>query len=158
LILAGTNSYNGDTTVSGGTLQLNVPSLNTNASVAMSGSAVLNLSFTGTNRVSAIYTNGVPLAGGVYNASSLPGRITGSGALQIGVTPPPVPGNLVNVVVSGGSLIFSVTNSGGTYRVQASTNLANVSGWVDIATNTAPFNFTNAVNANPQRFFRTVTP
>jgi len=51
-----------------------------------------------------------------------------------------------------------VTNSSGTYRIQSNTNLANAGGWVDIATNTAPFSFTNPVSGNPQQFFRTVTP
>jgi len=158
LILAGTNSYNGNTTINGGTLQLNVASLNTNASVIAANNAVLNLNFPGTNLLSAIFTNGVPLPDGVYNASNLSGLITGGGSLRVGAVPASAPGNLVNVVVSGGSLIFSVTNSSGTYRVQASTNLANTGGWVDIATNTAPFSFTNSMGAKPQQFFRTVTP
>jgi autotransporter-associated beta strand protein len=158
LILAGPNSYNGNTTINGGTLQLNVASLNTNASVIAANNAVLNLNFSGTNRVSAIYTNGLPLPDGVYNASNLPGLITGGGSLRVGALPASAPGNPVNVVVSGGNLIFSVTNSGGTYRVQANTNLTNAGGWVDIATNTAPFSFTNPTAANPEQFFRTVTP
>jgi fibronectin-binding autotransporter adhesin len=160
LILSGANTYNGDTTVDQGTLQLDLASLAATKAVylASTNAVVLNLNFSGTNTIGVLYTNGIPLAGGIYNSSNLPGLITGSGSLQSTSVPASDPGNLVNVVVSGGSLIFSVTNSSGTYRIQSNTNLANVSGWVDIATNTAPFSFTNSTSANPQEFFRTVTP
>jgi len=160
LIFAGPYSYQCDTTVSDGTLQLNTGSLSATNAVYLAGTngAVLNLNFSGTNLVGAVYTNGVALPDGVYNAANLSGLITGGGALKIGTAPASTPGNLVNVALSGGNLIFSVTNSSGTYRIQANTNLANAGGWVDIATNTAPFSFTNSVSAMPQRFFRTVTP
>jgi autotransporter-associated beta strand protein len=160
LILAGPYSYQSDTIVRDGTLQLNTGSLSATNAIYLveTNGAELNLNFTGTNVVSALYTNDVALPDGVYNAGNLSGLITGGGALKIGAAPAAGPGNLVNVTVSGGSLIFSVTNSGGIYRIQANTNLANASGWVDVATNTAPFSFTNSVSALPRQFFRTVTP
>jgi uncharacterized repeat protein (TIGR02543 family) len=59
-----------------------------------------------------------------------------------------------------GSFSFSVTNAGGVYRVQASTNLGNPGGWTSISTNTAPFTFTdtNVLGGPPERFYRVVTP
>jgi autotransporter-associated beta strand protein len=160
LILSGANTYNGDTTVDLGTLQLDLASLAPTKAVYLSSTngVVLNLNFSGTNSIGVLYTNGIALPGGVYNSGNLPGLIAGTGSLQSTSLPASDPGNLVNVVVDGGSLIFSVTNSSGTYRIQSNTNLANSSGWVDIATNTAPFSFTNSTSANPQEFFRTVTP
>jgi len=60
----------------------------------------------------------------------------------------------------GGSLSFSVTNAGGVYRVQSSTNLGNTGGWASISTNTAPLTFTdtNVLGGAPERFYRVVSP
>lgn len=158
LVLAGLYSYNGDTIIYDGTLQLNAASLNAASAVYLTNTAVLNLNFTGTNQVAAIYTNDVALPAGVYNAGNLAGLITGTGALQVSSGGAPQPGNPVAVGVSGGNVTFSVTNTGGAYVIQASTNLAIPDSWVNIYTNTAPFSFTdtNAAQLYPQRFYRTV--
>ncbi len=154
LILGGYNSYAGDTTVNNGTLQLNTASLNANAAVRLASPGGLNLNFAGTNRVGALYLNGVLQLDGIYNASRNPGLITGAGALQVGNGGSTV--SLVGLGVSGGTLSFSITNGGGSFVVQVSTNLANGGGWVPVFTDTGPFIYTdsNAVILYQQRFYR----
>jgi len=83
LTLNGARNYTGDTTVTAGTLQLNVAGTNSGA-IRLTNGAVLNLNFAGTNVVGAIYTNNVALPAGVYKAGTPPGFITGAGSLQVG--------------------------------------------------------------------------
>jgi len=159
LTLNGTNTYTGNTTVQAGTLALLLPTLATNSTVTVTNDAVLQLDFANgeTNVVGALVLGGVNKMPGVYNINTDPTFLSGLGSLQVaGSAAPSTPGNPQNVQLVGGNLTFSVTNSSGTYRVQASTNLA-APVWVDVATNTAPFNYPNLANL-PQRYFRTVTP
>jgi fructan beta-fructosidase len=83
LVLSGGSSYVGDTTVNGGTLELDVSSTSPGAFRLANGS-LLNLNFTGTSYlVAGFYTNNVALPNGVYTSSNLPGFITGTGSLQV---------------------------------------------------------------------------
>jgi uncharacterized repeat protein (TIGR01451 family) len=52
---------------------------------------------------------------------------------------------------SNGHFILSVTSPGVPVIIQGSTNLMN---WVNISTNTPPFNFTDSLSAYPYRFYR----
>jgi fibronectin-binding autotransporter adhesin len=159
LVIAGAYAYNGKTVIDGGTLQLNSASLSATNALYLTNTAVLKLTFSTTNAIGVFYTNGVALAAGVYNAGNLPGLIAGDGSLQTTQAPASNPGNPASPVVSGGSLTFNITNSTGTYIIEATTNIALPGRWVGIYTNTAPFTFTdtNAVNLFPQRFYRSVT-
>jgi len=81
-----TNSYTGNTTISNGTLVLDIPSLaaastvtvNTNATLGTNG--VLSLNFAGgeTNTVAVLVLGGVSKPAGVYNATTDPAYITGT--------------------------------------------------------------------------------
>jgi len=82
LELAGANSYSGDTTVTAGTWQLDAAGTGAGAFHVANGS-LLNLNFTGTYIVGRLYTNNVAVGNGIYNASNLPGFITGSGSIQV---------------------------------------------------------------------------
>jgi autotransporter-associated beta strand protein len=86
LTITGETSWGGDTTVDAGTLVLSFPELAANAGVIINSSAVLQLNFAGseTNTVSRVVIGGVPKPPGVYNASTDPGRITGTGSLLVG--------------------------------------------------------------------------
>jgi|GEM_PF-3682677 len=94
LVLTGDNSYNGDTTVSAGTLSLTLPSLSDSAAVRLAPGVTLNLTHTSTDTVDRLYINGVlqvvgvwgPVGSGAAHESSL---LTGTGFLQVvnGVTP-----------------------------------------------------------------------
>jgi len=83
--LSGSNTYTGATTVNSGTLTLSQPqTLSLSSAVYLASGAKLNLAFTGTQGVKALYLNGVAQATGPYNASTLPSYLSGSGALLVG--------------------------------------------------------------------------
>jgi autotransporter-associated beta strand protein len=95
LTLSGTNSYTGNTTVSAGTLSLGTATL-ANAStvdVSATGSAVLNLNFTGSDIVAGFSIDGVAQATGTWGAigsgaAHESARITGTGTLNVGAADP----------------------------------------------------------------------
>ncbi len=82
LELSGANTYIGDTTVNASTLQLDAVGSSAGSFRLVNG-ATLNLNFNGTYIVGGLFTNGVPVALGVYNSGNLPAFITGSGSVQI---------------------------------------------------------------------------
>ena len=73
-ILAGANTYSGNTTVNGGTLEIALPTIATSSTVSVTNGAVLKLDFTVTNPIAALVLNGISQPGGIYNAST-PGRL-----------------------------------------------------------------------------------
>lgn len=82
--------YSGDTTVSSGTLSLAQPNENNESSaVWIDSGAFLNLNFVGTDKVEALFINGVQQLEGVYEAVGNPGSgietssITGTGTLTV---------------------------------------------------------------------------
>ncbi len=82
LELSGANTYSGDTVINAGTLQLNAAGSSPSEFRIVNG-AMFNLNYSGTYVVGKLYTNGVALPVGVYNAANLPGFITGTGDLQV---------------------------------------------------------------------------
>ena len=83
LILNGTNTYTGNTTVSAGTLELALPTLFWRSTVTVSNAAVLQLDFAGTDQVAALIINGTSKAPGVYSATTDPAYITGTGSITV---------------------------------------------------------------------------
>ena len=83
--LSGTNSYSGATSISNGVLQLTQAdclSANTDVAISTASAATLHLNFTGTNTVRSLTVDGqLKYKEKVYNASNLPGIITGTGCL-----------------------------------------------------------------------------
>jgi autotransporter-associated beta strand protein len=82
--------YSGDTTVSSGTLSLAQPNENNESSaVWIDSGALLNLNFAGTDKVEALFINGVQQLEGIYEAVGNPGSgieissITGTGTLTV---------------------------------------------------------------------------
>ena len=82
--LTGLNAYNGNTTVSNGTLVIAQPTLAAGSTVTVAGGAVLQLNYTGGNLVSALVLNGVNEPAGTYNSSNSGGLITGLGSIVVG--------------------------------------------------------------------------
>ncbi len=83
LELSGANTYTGDTIVNAGsTLQLDVTGSSSSAFRIVDG-ALLNLNYSGNYVVTKLYTNGIALPVGTYNAGNLPAFVTGSGNLQV---------------------------------------------------------------------------
>ncbi len=76
-----TNTYTGNTTVNGGTLELNVACI-TNM-VAINTNAVMDLNFAGTDPIAALLLGGTNQPPGLYNASTAPSFFTGTGSLQV---------------------------------------------------------------------------
>lgn len=154
LILSGTNTYAGTTTVSAGLLSLaSTGAVQSNTVLAVSSGAVVNLNYSGNIELSSLVLNGVPQASGTHGA-------TGSGAAHINNTyftgtgtvsvPGPLLLNYVNL--GGGQLQFSWTGSA-TLQVQTnslSTGLGTT--WSDYS-GTSPVTV-NVDAANGSVFFR----
>jgi autotransporter-associated beta strand protein len=157
-----TNSYTGNTTISNGTLVLNVPGLATNSTVTVTN-GVLNLNFATTNTVAALVLGGVSKSAGVYNASTDPLYITGTGSLQVASQINPLPGP-IQFSVSGNTLTLGwPTNLG--WILQSQTNtlntglLVNSNAWFDVAGSGGVTSSIVTINpTNPAVFFRLRLP
>lgn len=72
LTLSAANTYEGNTTVTGGTLVLAAENLNNDASrVTIGSSGVLQLTFAGTDTVQRLYVNGNRMPNGIYGYNSV---------------------------------------------------------------------------------------
>ena len=105
LTLSGANTYNGNTTVSGGTLELVQATFATDSAISISNGAQLKLDFAGNNQIGALTLNGVSQPSGVYNNLTSPTYITGTGGLVVGS----IATNPTNVAfsVSGSTMALS---------------------------------------------------
>ncbi len=167
--LLGINSYTGNTTISNGTLVINFPFLSTNSTVTVNTNAtlgtngILTLNFANgeTNTVAALVLGGVSKPVGIYNTTTDPTYISGTGSLQ--VTPlstiNPLPGP-IQFSVSGSTLALSwptnlgwilqnQTNSLSTGLTVSSNTWFDVSGSDGVTSTNIPIN-----PANPTVFFR----
>ncbi|MDR3456054.1 MAG: immunoglobulin domain-containing protein [Verrucomicrobiae bacterium] len=157
----GTNTYTGNTTINGGTLELATPSLATNSTVTVASGAILQLDFPVTNTVGVLVLAGASQSPGVYNSTTSPSFIAGSGSLL--VVPPvnPTPTNLT-AVVNAGKLELSWPADHIGWRLQVQTNsLATglYTNWVDVPGANTVNSVTNALNpANGAVFYRMIYP
>jgi autotransporter-associated beta strand protein len=87
VLLAAAPAYSGDTMVSTGTLSLAASGLADNSTVEIGATATLNLGFTGTDTVNALFIAGVQHAAGVYDSTHASGRFTGTGSLTVSTGP-----------------------------------------------------------------------
>lgn len=85
--LNGAHTYTGATAVNGGTLALGQIALDDTAAVTIASGATLSLNFTGIDRVGSLTIDGVVKPDGVYDATTDPGFITGSGSIRVGPEP-----------------------------------------------------------------------
>jgi len=164
LLLAGTNTYTGNTTVNGGTLEIAQPSLAANSTVTVASGAVLQLDFAVTNTVAGVVLNGVHQALGVYNSTTSPAYITGAGSLLVVISVATNPTNLV-ATVNGNNLKLSwPANYIGWRLLMQTNNLAkgissNTNDWgtVSGSANTNQVNLT-IDPSKPTEFYRMVYP
>jgi autotransporter-associated beta strand protein len=160
LVLSGTNTYTGDTTVSGGKLVIAVASLAPSSTVRVAEGAVLELNFAETNIVAGFVTNGVSLPPGVYNSAlgNAGSFITGAGSLQVAAGPSS-PATLTNSV-SGGVLSLSWPAGQG-WRLEQQTNALSVglsTNWAEVAgSSVSSTNFT-IDSTKPTVFYRLIYP
>lgn len=160
--LTGTNSYTGNTTIAGGLLQLSNESFGSGSTVSIANGALLQLDYTTTNRISALVLGGLNQPAGVYNSTTSPSYIAGSGNLLVA----PIatnPTNITAAVTGGGAqydLSWPATHKG--WRLQAQTNALSVglgATWFDVAGSTATNHVIIPINpANGAVFFRLVYP
>jgi autotransporter-associated beta strand protein len=127
LTLTATNAYSGNTTVDDGTLELGQPYLATNSTVIVASGATLQLDFSVTNTVSDLVLGGVSYTNGVFNNTTSPSYITGSGSLQVVpvATLPNTPTNISYSVI-GSTLTISWPSSYVGWILQEQTNALNV--------------------------------
>jgi autotransporter-associated beta strand protein len=155
-------SYTGDTTVSGGILELAYPTLATNSTVTVASGAVLQLDFPDTNIVTSLVLNGVGATAGVHNNASDPSYITGTGSLLVLTGAAAINPNPTNIVfsVSGSTLNLSwPADYLGWYMQSNSVALANTNYWFDVPNSQTVTNLAITVNTSSTNvFFRMRKP
>ena len=167
LTLAGANTYTGNTTINGGTLAIQQPTLAATSTILVTNGAVLELDFAVTNSVTNLVLNGSSASNGVHNNTTDPTYITGIGSLLVtgGSSGPgkfTQPTGITSFSLSGANVVLGATNGQANcaYYLLQSTNLATpISQWKAIATNVlnanGPYTFTgtNAVIPGAQQQF-----
>lgn len=139
VVLSGTLTYSGNTTVSAGKLTLKqINSSNQSSTVSIVAGAILNLDFVGSETVDKLYLNGVQSAAGTYNSTNSGGAIIGKGSLV--VTSSPVIANTAPVITAAQG--FSVAENaslgsvvGTVVATDADAN-ASLSTWTIVSGNT----------------------
>jgi|GEM_PF-2897376 len=151
LTLAGVNSYTGNTTVNGGTLAIEQPTLAATSTVLVTNGAVLELDFAVTNSVTNLVLNGVSQSQGVYNVNTLAstaytGYITGAGSLLVtGGSSAPSPAYITNSF-NGTTLTLNWPSSQGWLLQSNSIDLANPNDWQTVSGATPPYAITISAN------------
>jgi autotransporter-associated beta strand protein len=161
-VLTGANAYTGNTTVTGGTLEIGQARIATNSTVSVASGAVLQLDFSGvTNQIGGLVLNGVAQVPGVYDSTTSSPFLAGPGSLLV---VNPVATNPTNITssVSGNLLTLSWPADHTGWRLQVQTNAlaAGLStNWVAIP-GTDLVNSTNlTINpANGAVFYRLIYP
>ena len=155
-------SYTGNTTVSGGVLELFYPTLATNSTVTVAGGAGLKLDFPDTNVVTSLVLNGVGATVGVHNYATDPSSITGTGSLLVLTGAAAINPNPTNIVysVTGSTLNLSwPADHLGWYMQSNSVALANTNYWFDIPSSQTVTNLAISINASSTNvFFRMRKP
>jgi len=164
--LSGANTYTGNTTVNGGTLEIVQEVIATNSTVTVASGALLQLDFAGTNSVTNLVLNGVSQAPGVYNSTTASTYITGTGSLQV-VVPVIIATNPTNITyrVSGGSLHLSWPADHTGWRLLEQTNnlqyglSANTNDWETVPGSTSVNSASFPINpALPTEFYKLIYP
>ncbi|HEX7653046.1 MAG TPA: autotransporter-associated beta strand repeat-containing protein [Verrucomicrobiae bacterium] len=157
LILSGANTYTNNTVVNAGTLVLSNAVLSAVGAVKVATGANLNLAFTVTNQVAALWLNGVSQPAGVYNAANASSYLSGTGSLLVAS---PVANYSTNIsfTVSAGVLhiTWPTTHLGWILQQQTNTLAAGLStNWVDVSGSASVTTTNISVNpATPAVYYR----
>lgn len=135
LILSGTNTYAGTTTVAEGALTLaSSGALRANTTLTVAGGTTVNLNYSGTLSLGALVLNGVSQAAGTYGATGSGADhinnsfFSGTGVLAVGIRP------TLSYVRLGGSQLQLSWTVAATLQVQTNSLATGISstGWVDL--------------------------
>ena len=159
LNLYSNNTYAGNTTVSGGTLVLNFPSLTNTSTVTVAANASLELNFVDTNTVAGLVLNGVSKPAGVYSAITDPVYLTGTGSLQVSPTVATNPTNIIfGVTGTSLSLSWPADHKGWTLQTNA-VGVASPAAWFPYPGSSGVTNVTITIEpAITNLYFRLVYP
>lgn len=83
LTLSGANTYTGPTSVNAGTLSVTTASFENTSAISIATGAVLNLPHGLTDQVGSLTINGTSMPAGIYDSTTSPGIITGTGKLSV---------------------------------------------------------------------------
>jgi fibronectin-binding autotransporter adhesin len=161
LYLAGTNAYTGNTTLSGGTLELAQPGLAPQSTITVASGAVLQLDFAVTNQVFAFITNGISAAAGVYGGANAAPYLTGSGYLLV-LPGPSAPAHLTNSIA--GSTLSLSWPAGMGWRLVCQTNSLSIglnpnpAAWTTVPVLTDGSASLTVDPSRPSVFYRLVYP
>jgi len=153
MTLSNANTYTGNTTINGGTLEIAQATIATNSTVYITNGAVLKLDFAVTNQVAGFVTNGVTAAPGVYNSTTAAPYITGPGSLLV---PSLIATNPTNITLSvtGTTLNLSWPADHLGWMVQSnSVNLAVPADWQDISNTVSATNYSITIDASQTNVF-----
>lgn len=81
--LSGTHTYTGPTAVNAGTLSVSSAYFANTSAISIAGGAVLNLNHALTDEVGSLTINGASMPAGIYDSTTSPGYITGTGKLSV---------------------------------------------------------------------------
>ena len=122
----GVNTYGGNTTINGGTLEVANANFSTNSNITITNGALLQLDFasTVTNNVNALILNGVSQPAGVYNYSTTPAYFTiaSTGNLKVVPVPPQTP--VLQTAPTASAIVFGQTLASSTLSGGSVTNAA----------------------------------
>ncbi len=160
-VLTGSNSYSGNTTISGGTLAIAQPTLAAGSTVSIASGALLQLDFAGTNQIAGLVLNGVSQPLGVYSSATSPAFLSGPGSLLVAASIATNPTNITATVTGGGAqydLSWPVSHRGWILQSN-SVGIASGASWFTVA-NSANTNrvIVNINPALPNVFFRLIRP
>ncbi len=157
--LSGTNSYTGNTTVGGGILAIQQPTLAATSTVTVSNGGVLELDFAVTNSVTNLVLNGISVTG-VHNYSTDPTFLHGTGSLLVPSSIATNPTNISFTVTGGTNLNMSWPLDHLGWLVQSnSVNLGVSADWYDISNTATGTNYNITIHLNqPNVFYRLRKP
>ena len=121
------NRYQGNTTVSAGTLSLGDGTFDTllddDSDVIIETGAVLNLNFTNTDVIRSLFVGGVQVDAGVYSLSDFP-ELTGAGFLEVTTGPLEIVPSICLIEVDGdGNVVLTLDGPAAGLTVQQSDDL-----------------------------------
>jgi len=127
VVLAGANTYRGNTSVTAGSLRLDHPNTGNDKSVvSVASGATLELAFSGSDTVASLVLDGSPQPDGLYDTSNSGGAITGSGSLRVLTPPPSSNATLSALAISAGSLSPAFSPLTGTYSASVPNTVSSV--------------------------------